>query len=310
MINIKNLVKSFGGFKAVDNISFEVPKGQVLGFLGPNGAGKSTTMRMITGFIEPTSGTIKIKGINIAEDPISARKLIGYLPENSPSYGEMTVYEFLDFIAQMRYLNNKSKQEALTRVQKLCMLENVWFQPIETLSRGYRQRVGVAQAIIHDPDILILDEPTDGLDPNQKHHVRQLIKNMGKDKTIILSTHILEEVEIMCERVIIIAKGKLVADDTPDNLKKQSKHYNAVILDLNPDSDPQSLSYIFKELNFVDNTEIQITSKKILKIYPKNKKFIADEVSKIIHDKQIKVNEILVDQGHLDEVFRTLTIGG
>ena len=221
MIEVKNLIKDFGSFRAVDKISFTVPKGQILGFLGPNGAGKSTTMKMLTSFIEPTSGTATIDNRDIVKDSIGVRELIGYLPESAPSYGEMTVCEFLEFVAEMRGIMGPQKTEAAEKMKETCFLKEVWHQPIETLSKGYRQRVGFAQALIHDPPVLILDEPTDGLDPNQKHEVRQLIKRMGKDKTIILSTHILEEVEAVCERVIIIANGKVVKDATPEELLQQ-----------------------------------------------------------------------------------------
>ncbi|MFW7381052.1 MAG: ABC transporter ATP-binding protein [Oligoflexus sp.] len=219
MIEVNHLSKDFGSFRAVDQISFSVPKGQVLGFLGPNGAGKSTTMKMLTGFITPSSGTASIDGFDISKQSLEVRKRIGYLPESAPTYQEMTVCEFLQFIAEIRKLEKTG--EALERMKAVCFLSDVWHQPIETLSKGYRQRVGFAQALIHDPPVLILDEPTDGLDPNQKYEVRQVLKQMGQDKTIILSTHILEEVEAICERVIIIANGKLVEDATPQELLKR-----------------------------------------------------------------------------------------
>ena len=221
MIEVRGLGKDFGSFRAVDNISFSVPKGQILGFLGPNGAGKSTTMKMLTCFLEPTQGTALIEDLDISDDSLEVRKKIGYLPESAPSYGEMTVAEFLDFISDMRGLEGQKKAEAIDRIKEVCFLTEAWHKPIENLSKGFRQRVGFAQALIHDPPVLILDEPTDGLDPNQKFEVRQLIKRMGKDKTIILSTHILEEVEAICERIIIIANGKIVADDSPQELMKQ-----------------------------------------------------------------------------------------
>lgn len=221
MIEVRDLVKDFGSFRAVDNISFSVPKGQILGFLGPNGAGKSTTMKMLTCFLEPSAGTALIDGCDISSQSLDVRRKIGYLPESAPSYGEMTVSEFLGFIGEMRGLKGEAGLAACEKMRGVCFLEKVWHQPIETLSKGYRQRVGFAQALIHDPPVLILDEPTDGLDPNQKYEVRQLIRKMGEDKTIILSTHILEEVEAICERVIIIANGKLVADATPQELLAQ-----------------------------------------------------------------------------------------
>jgi ABC-2 type transport system ATP-binding protein len=216
------LVKDFGSIRAVDSVSFTVRPGEVLGFLGPNGAGKSTSMKMITGFIPPTEGTASIGGHDIRTDPLAAKRLLGYLPENGPLYEEMTVEEFLRLVGQLRGLRNESADEALNRVTRICHLERVQRQTIETLSKGFRQRVGLAQAIIHDPSCLILDEPTDGLDPNQKNEVRNLIKTMSADKAIILSTHILEEVEAMCSRVIIIANGKIIADDTPENLTKEA----------------------------------------------------------------------------------------
>ena len=219
MIEVSQLSKEFGHFKAVDQISFSVPKGQILGFLGPNGAGKSTTMKMLTGFIDPSSGTAKIDGFDVKKQSLEVRKRIGYLPDSAPSYQEMTVYEFLEFITAIRKVPEPAL--AMAKIKEVCFLSEVWHQPIETLSKGYRQRVGFAQALIHDPPVLILDEPTDGLDPNQKYEVRQLIKHMGQDKTIVLSTHILEEVEAICERVIIIAKGKIVEDATPQELLKR-----------------------------------------------------------------------------------------
>jgi ABC-2 type transport system ATP-binding protein len=223
MISVSNLVKDYGNFRAVDHVSFEVRPGDVLGFLGPNGAGKSTTMKMLTGFLPPTSGTASIGGHDILKNPTEAKKLFGYLPESGPLYQEMTVLEFLTFIAKMRGLSGAARSEALERGLGLCHLDEVRHQVIETLSKGFRQRVGMAQAILHNPPVLILDEPTDGLDPNQKREVRKLIGSMAKEKAVILSTHILEEVEAMCTRAIIIARGKVVVDDTPAGLRAKSK---------------------------------------------------------------------------------------
>lgn len=224
MIVAQDLVKNYGQFCAVDGISLQVNRGEVLGFLGPNGAGKSTTMKMITGFLSPTAGTASIGGFDIRKNPLEARKLLGYLPESGPLYPEMTVREFLEFIASIRQLKGSAAKDALARVVEACHLDKVFHQPIETLSKGYRQRVGMAQAILHDPPCLIMDEPTDGLDPNQKAEVRKLIRSMAKEKAIILSTHILEEVPEVCTRVIIIARGKIVADDTPDGLLGRSSN--------------------------------------------------------------------------------------
>ncbi|HCN29887.1 MAG TPA: ABC transporter ATP-binding protein [Verrucomicrobiales bacterium] len=220
MIQVQNLRKTFGSKVAVDNVSFTVEKGQVLGFLGPNGAGKSTSMRMVTGYFRPTAGSISIGGVDMLEDPETAKRSIGYLPENAPLYSDMTVASFLGFCAEMRGLNGAARSRAIDRVLELCFLENVRNQSVDTLSKGYRHRTCFAQSIIHDPDVLILDEPTDGLDPNQKHEVRGLIKRMGQNKAIIFSTHILEEVEAACSRAIIIDRGRVVADGTPDELKK------------------------------------------------------------------------------------------
>jgi ABC-2 type transport system ATP-binding protein len=216
MIQVQNLRKEFGAKVAVDNVSFTVNKGEVLGFLGPNGAGKSTSMRMVTGYFRPTSGSIKVGGIDMLENPEQAKRSIGYLPENAPLYSDMTVASFLGFCAEVRGITGAAKSKAIDRVLDLCFLHRVRNQSVDTLSKGYRHRTCFAQSIIHDPDVLILDEPTDGLDPNQKHEVRQLIKNMGKDKAIIFSTHILEEVDAACSRAMIIDRGKVVADGTPE----------------------------------------------------------------------------------------------
>src|SRR5688572_9308181 len=211
MIRVQNLTKNFGPKVAVNGISFSVEKGEVLGFLGPNGAGKSTSMRMITGFIPPTSGTVTVGGFDMAENPIPAKRLIGYLPENAPAYTDMTVQGFLNFAAEIRGLRGDARKKAVQRAVEMCFLEGVVHQSVETLSKGYRHRTCFAQSIIHDPDVLVLDEPTDGLDPNQKYEVRSLIRRMGEKKAIIFSTHILEEVDAVCSRAIIIDRGKIVA---------------------------------------------------------------------------------------------------
>ena len=232
LIKVNQLTKKFGPFTAVDNISFNLDRGEVLGFLGPNGAGKTTTMRMITGFLPPTSGNVLISGSNIQEFPIATKKKIGYVPEGAPLYGEMTVLKFLKFIFHLR--NNKKlndKEVVYNAVEKLG-LEKVLYQQIETLSKGYKRRVGLAQAILHDPDILILDEPTDGLDPNQKHQVRKLITEMSSNKAIIISTHILEEVDAVCTRAMIISNGKMIIDKSPKDLLKEGNQHNATLDDV------------------------------------------------------------------------------
>jgi ABC-2 type transport system ATP-binding protein len=220
MVEVQNLVKDFGAIRAVDGVSFRVNKGDILGFLGPNGAGKSTTMKMITGFLAPTSGTARVDGLDVRSHPVEVKKRIGYLPESSPSYGEMTVEEFLGFIADVRVPGDFVNRAAhVERALDLCFLRDVRRQVIETLSKGYRQRVGFAQAVLHDPPVLVLDEPTDGLDPNQKREVRKIIARMAENKAVILSTHILEEVDAICTRVIIIARGRVVCDETPEQLR-------------------------------------------------------------------------------------------
>ena len=223
MIEVKDLRRSFGPVVAVDGISFEVEKGQVLGLLGPNGAGKSTAMRMLACFIKPDSGTATVCGHDITKDSMGVRRCIGYLAENVPAYSEMTVGSFLNFICDVRQIKGAARRKALDKIVPICSIESVYHQTIDTLSKGYKRRVGLAQALIHDPEVLILDEPTDGLDPNQKYEVRQLITKMAKDKCIVVSTHILEEVDAVCSRTIIIAKGKILVDSTPKALKE--KHH-------------------------------------------------------------------------------------
>ena len=227
LVEVKNISKVFGSFLAVNNVSFSLAKGEVLGFLGPNGAGKTTTMRVITGFLKPTAGKVFINNLDLFENLKKARELIGYVPEGSPLYNDMTTIDFLSFICDIRKINKKLE---LSKVIDLLNLKDVLFQKIDTLSKGYKRRVGLAQALIHDPKILILDEPTDGLDPNQKHEVRKLIKKLGKDKSIIISTHILEEVKAICNRTMILSNGKLLIDDTPNNVLKKSEDYNNILV--------------------------------------------------------------------------------
>jgi len=221
MIEVRELRRSFGPVVAVDGISFSVEAGQVLGLLGPNGAGKTTAMRMLACFVRPDSGTATVCGYDILKNPVEVRRSIGYLAENSPAYGEMTVGGLLNFVCDARCIDGKQRKSILDRIVPMCSIDSVYHQTIETLSKGYKRRVGLAQALIHDPDVLILDEPTDGLDPNQKYEVRKLISNMAKDKCIVVSTHILEEVEAICSRTIIISRGRVLVDSTPAKLKEQ-----------------------------------------------------------------------------------------
>ena len=221
MIEVKELRRSFGPIVAVDGISFDVEKGDVLGFLGPNGAGKTTVMRILACFLAPDSGTATICGYDILRSPVQVRRSLGYLAENAPAYNEMTVGAFLNFVCDVRRITGAKRKQSLDRIVPMCAIESVYHQTIETLSKGYQRRVGLAQALIHDPDVLILDEPTDGLDPNQKHEVRKLINEMASDKSIIVSTHILEEVEAVCSRTIIISRGRILVDSTPEKLKQK-----------------------------------------------------------------------------------------
>jgi ABC-2 type transport system ATP-binding protein len=222
VIKVENLCKNFGAKIAVNDVSFNVDKGEVLGFIGPNGSGKSTTMRIITGYYPATSGRVSVGGFDVAERAIEAKRLMGYLPESAPGYADMTVHGFLGFAAELRGLSGSAKKAAIERVINMCFLQTVVYQTIDTLSKGYKHRTCLAQSLIHDPQVLIMDEPTDGLDPNQKHEVRGLIRKMAADKAIIFSTHILEEVEEACTRVIIIDRGKMVASGTPAELKARS----------------------------------------------------------------------------------------
>src|SRR5437879_4774724 len=255
MIKVHNLAKAFGTKRAVDGVSFSVERGEVLGFLGPNGAGKSTTMRMITGFIPPTEGTVSVGGFDIIENPIEAKRLIGYLPENAPAYTDMTVFGFLNFAAEIRGMRGDARKKAVNRAVEMCFLESVLHQSVDTLSKGYRHRACFAQAIIHDPDVLVLDEPTDGLDPNQKHEIRSLIRRMGKTKAIIFSTHILEEVEAVCSRAIIIDRGRIVANGTPEELKRKSELGGAVVVSVRGVSGEQ-LTERFSSISNVRKTLI------------------------------------------------------
>jgi ABC-2 type transport system ATP-binding protein len=311
MIEVKSLVKEYGSIRAVDGISFSVPAGQILGFLGPNGAGKSTTMKMLTGFIQPTDGSATIGGKDIVADSIDVRKQIGYLPESAPSYGEMTVREFLEFIAELRGKRGKmARAEAADKMKSTCSLSEVWERPIETLSKGYKQRVGFAQALIHDPPVLILDEPTDGLDPNQKFEVRRLIKEMGRNKTIILSTHILEEVEAVCERAIIIAQGKIVADASPVRLMEQSSFHNAVTMRFGVADMVERAKSLLSGLGSVARVEDVDRVRSSVRVFAREGRPIVDEVSRVAREQKWSLEEIHVEQGRLDEVFRKVTTHG
>ncbi len=308
-IEIKNLTKYFGARKAVDNISFTVKRGEILGFLGPNGAGKSTTMRMITGFIPPSAGTAVVGGSDIIENPIEARKKIGYLPENAPVYSDMTVFSYLAFCAEIRGFSGLDRKKKVEETIEKCFLSEVRFQGISTLSKGFKQRVCFAQSILHDPEYLILDEPTDGLDPNQKHEVRLMIRKMSADKVIILSTHILDEVDAVCTRAIIIAKGRIVADDSPENLRTRSSLHGAVSLTLrNPD--PEGFLALVQDIPGVKSAKLleKNADKFKVRIFPQSaNQPIADKIIARLSENKYEIKSLFVEQGRLDEVFRNIT---
>lgn len=312
MIKVQDLVKTFGPKRAVDGISFSLERGEVLGFLGPNGAGKSTSMRMITGFIPPTEGSIFVGGFNMVENPIPAKRLIGYLPENAPSYADMTVFGFLKFAAEMRGLRGEARNKAVNRVVEMCFLEAVLHQSIETLSKGYRHRTCFAQSIIHDPEVLILDEPTDGLDPNQKHEVRNLIRRMGEKKAIIFSTHILEEVEAVCTRAVIIDRGRIVANGTPAELKQRSENAGVVTLRLRGVSAATAAPKI-SQLPVVSKALVVKEENGVasLRVLPKSSGVngdLARNVGEFVQREGWKVEELHTEEGRLDEVFRSITL--
>ena len=301
MIEIKNLTKKFDQFIAVNDLSFSVGEGEVLGFLGPNGAGKSTTMKVITGFLSPSSGSILIDNNDVSTKPIDAKALIGYLPEGAPCYGDMTPLEFLKFIAEIRGFQGQDCIDRVQHVIKEVELQKVCMQSIETLSKGFKRRVGLAQAILHDPKVLILDEPTDGLDPNQKHHVRELIKSLAKDKIVIISTHILEEVSAVCTRAIIIDAGRIVADGTPEELESQSQYHNAVNVELSAEYD------LTKDLSSLKNISLQEDSQNNFTITSRNRQPIFAEISEIAQKNQWPISEFYVKKGQLEDVFRSVT---
>lgn len=309
MIKTIEVQKAFGSSLAVDRVSFEVKKGEVLGFLGPNGAGKSTTMRMITGFLPLSGGKIYVGDYDIEENPVEAKRLMGYLPENAPAYADMSVIAFLRFVAKIRGMKGKEIDEAVEKAIKTCHLEKVRMQIIDTLSKGYLHRVCFAQAILHDPPVLILDEPTDGLDPNQKHEMRELIKEMGKNKAIIVSTHILEEVEAICTRVIIIDQGKLVFNGTPEKLLADSPSAGQVNLRIQNKSSKEVRE---KLKDFSTAVNIKITGESSAGITAvlsteKEKELSSAKLAAFLKKENWDFDQLYTDKGRLDEVFRRIT---
>ena len=304
MIEISHLTKKFDQFVAVDDLSFSVREGEVLGFLGPNGAGKSTTMKVITGFLAPSAGKVTIDGHDISSAALQAKRLIGYLPEGAPSYGDMTTLEFLRFIAQIRGFRGAEIEQRVDHVINEVALESVRDQSIETLSKGFKRRVGLAQAIMHDPKVLILDEPTDGLDPNQKHHVRALIKSLATDKIVIVSTHILEEVTAVCSRAVIIANGKIVADGTPAVLESQSRFHQAIRVTL---TDSHDLLADLKAVPGVASVEVAESNGLAYTIFAEGGASIFSQVSEVAQQKHWPISEFHVERGQLEDVFRSVT---
>jgi ABC-2 type transport system ATP-binding protein len=312
MIKVENLTKTFGPKVAVNGVSFTVERGEVLGFLGPNGAGKSTSMRMITGFIPPTNGKITVGGFDMVDNPIPAKRLIGYLPENAPAYTDMTVYGFLSFCAEIRGLRGEENRKAVNRAIEMCFLENVIHQSVDTLSKGFRHRTCFAQSIIHDPEVLILDEPTDGLDPNQKHEVRTLIRRMGEKKAIIFSTHILEEVEAVCSRAIIIDRGQIVANGTPAQLKAKSDVAGAVTVAVSGTA-ANELTQKLSQISVAKKTAVlkEDTYRVVVRVYPRSDIVngeLSRQVAETISREKWRLEELHTEEGRLDEVFRSITL--
>ena len=311
MIVVDALSKQFGQFQAVDEISFEVQRGEVVGFLGPNGAGKSTTMKMLTCYLPPTSGNAEVNGFNINSQTLQVQEQIGYLPESAPSYNEMQVEEFLSFIGEVRGYTGSELRRRVGRVLELTSLQEARKQIIDTLSKGFRQRTCLAQALIHDPPVLILDEPTDGLDPNQKHEVRELIRRMSEERTILISTHILEEVEAVCTRALIISEGRLVGLGTPDELLSQSIYRNAITLSVsgvNAETLLEDLNGL-EQVYSVERLEDMPNGAITVRVFPKDRESISSELEKFLKKKKMSIEQFFVERGRLDEVFRKLTLG-
>ena len=308
LINATNLKKSFDKFIAVDNVNLKVDRGEVVGFLGPNGAGKSTTMKMLTGFLEPDDGEIFINGINLKSNPLKAKEYIGYLPEGAPSYSDMIVSDFLSFVGKMRGLSNKILSNRLDEMADQINLKEMWNRPVETLSKGFKRRVGIAQALIHDPDILILDEPTDGLDPNQKHEMRNLIRKISKNKAIVISTHILEEVEAVCSRAIIIANGKLLANDTPQNLENKFLNKNTLFIKVSNEINSVVSKDIKSSIKY-EEIKIQRLDKSTYTILVSDNKKVPNlnTVLKQINKHKLNITEANFQKINLEEIFRKIT---
>jgi len=310
MLEIRGLTKRFGALTAVDGISLSVDRGEVLGFLGPNGAGKSTTMRMITGFLPPSAGTAMVCGFDVAREPLEVKRRVGYLPEGAPLYEDMTPSSFLGFVTEVRGIPADKRAAAVERAARLINLTEVMHQPIGTLSKGFKRRVGLAQAIVHDPEVLILDEPTDGLDPNQKHEVRTLITQMAASKAIVISTHLLEEVEAVCSRAVIISRGKVVTDGTPAELLAMSRYHNAVSIRI-ASHQLAATREMLGSIDDVDGIDLieEAEARALILVRPRDGALIMPQISERIHSGALVVEEIVAERGRLDEVFRMRTVG-
>ena len=308
MITLQALTKRFGTFTAVSGIDLNVGKGEVLGFLGPNGAGKSTTMKMIAGYLTPSSGRVSICGHDVETDTIAAQTSLGYLPEGAPAYGDMPPRQFLGFIAQARGFSGAEVKNRITAASAKTELDPVLDQPIDTLSKGFKRRVGLAQTILHDPPVLVMDEPTDGLDPNQKHSVRNLIRTMAAEKAIIISTHLLEEVDAVCTRAVIIDRGRIVADGTPANLIARSRHHNAVTLSL-PLAQLAAAKATLEQQPYVASVEEgpRYDGAGLMTVFPRGHELIIESVSTLAQQQKWDVKELYAEAGRLDDVFRALT---
>ncbi len=311
MVKVKSLYKWFGSKLAVDDVSFEVSRGEILGFIGPNGAGKSTTMRIITGFIPASNGTVTVGGFDIDSEPVKAKSLMGYLPENAPLYANMTVYGFLNFAAEMRGFHGTEKKRKIENVLSTCFLDPVRHQSVDTLSKGYRHRTCLAQSIIHDPDVLILDEPTDGLDPNQKREIRNLIKSMSRNKVIILSTHILEEVEAVCSRVLIIDKGRKIFDGSSAEMKQKSENAGALTLEF-AGGNATEIAERLKLVDGVAKSETDENSKDnaIVKVTPSKQADrceVRRKIYEVVKNQGWNLSQMKIEEGRLDEVFYNMT---
>ena len=309
LIRLDGLTKRFGELLAVDAVSLSVEAGQVLGFLGPNGAGKTTTMRMIAGFMEPTAGSASVCAHDVIDDPVGVRRNIGFLPEGAPTYGDMTARSYLEFIAEIRGFDGGEKRRRVRRIVEMVALEGVLHQRIETLSKGYKRRVGLAQSLLHDPPVLILDEPTDGLDPNQKRHVRDLIREMSAEKAIVISTHILEEVDAVCDRAVVIAKGSLKADGTPEELRARAAGHNALVVTV-----PQAHAAAMDEVSDVPEVAAieQLSESEgfvRFRLVSDQRKNLAPMVSDWLRGRSISFDEMVVERGSLDDVFHAITEG-